>query len=75
MVNKLIENINIMYIFVEIWNIFRCFVGSASEYSQDQEFAPGSKKKNTIACNSVFIVDYFKTEIKYLDTVIPHFPV
>lgn len=34
-----------MYISGEIWNIIRCFVGSASEYSQDQEFAPGSKKK------------------------------
>lgn len=45
MMNKLIENINIMNIFGEIWNIIRCFVGSASEYSQDQEFAPGSKKK------------------------------
>lgn len=48
MMNKLIENINIMYIFGEIGNIFRCFVGSASEYSQDQEFAPGSKKKNNL---------------------------
>lgn len=64
-----------MYIFGEIWNIFRCFVGSASEYSQDQEFAPGSKKKNTIACNSVFIVDYFKTVIKYLDMMILNFSV
>lgn len=56
-----------MYIFGEIWNIFRCFVGSASEYSQDPEFALGSKKKNTNVCtgNSVFIVDYLKTEIKY----------
>lgn len=45
MMNKLIENINIMYIFGEKWNIFRCFVGSASEYSQDQEFALGSEKK------------------------------
>lgn len=45
MMNKLIENINIMNIFGEIWNIFRCFVGSASEYSQDQEFALGSEKK------------------------------
>lgn len=64
-----------MYISGEIWNIFRCFVGSASEYSQDQEFALGSEKKNTNACQLAFIVDYLKTEIKYLDTMIPNFPV
>lgn len=63
----------IFNIFGEIWNIFRCFVGSASEYSQDQEFALGSEKKNTNAYNSVFIVVYLKTEIKYLDMMILNF--
>lgn len=62
-----------MYIFGEIGNIFRSFVGSASEYSQDQEFALGSEKKNTNAYNSVFIVVYLKTEIKYLDMMILNF--
>lgn len=42
-----------MCIFFEKYGRSRCFVGSASEYSQDQEFALGSKKKNTNACNSV----------------------